>query len=85
MTQTALVAPCGLVVGIPARFDRPREVLGELLTDLLIGPILDCRVARVNAGAKVHQWAGMKMHQWEGQWESWFDFWQGSARVRAEK
>jgi hypothetical protein len=31
----------------------------------------------VNAGAKVHQWAGMKMHQWEGQWESWFDFWQG--------
>jgi hypothetical protein len=31
----------------------------------------------VNAGAKVHQWAGMKMHQFQGQWESWFDFWQG--------
>jgi hypothetical protein len=35
------------------------------------------RRAGVNAGAKVHQWAGMKMHQLEGQWESWFDFWQG--------
>jgi len=38
----------------------------------------DHDVITANAGAKVqHQCAGMKMHQLEGQWESWFDLWQG--------